>query len=196
MFTGIVSDVGRVIRIENRDDLFVSIQTLFNTDTIELGASVCCSGVCLSVVEKTDHSLGFDVSPETLSCTTLSDWKQDTSVNLERSLCIGDELGGHFVSGHIDAVTTIESIEPVDGSHQLWVSIPNDLRPLVVAKGSVTIDGVSLTVNTVNASHFMINVIPVTWKHTTMQYYQEGTKVNIEADMFARYIYHMIENRD
>ncbi|MDH5722819.1 MAG: riboflavin synthase [Alphaproteobacteria bacterium] len=189
MFTGLVQDIGTITSCERGDgDLSVGIQINLDTSTIDLGASISCSGCCLTVVKKEDNILYFEVSNETLSCTTIGEWKEGMLVNIERSLKVGDELGGHFVSGHIDAVTTVISIESDDGSHRITFKQPQNLEYLIAAKGSIALDGVSLTVNNVTSQNFSVNIIPHTWEHTTFKTLKAGSKVNLEIDMLARYM--------
>lgn len=200
MFTGIVTDVGEVVSAEQRSDLRLRIRTGLDVATIGLGASICCSGACLTVVDKGKDWFAVDLSTETLSRTAPHRWKQGARLNLERSLRVGDELGGHFVTGHVDCVGQAVGICPVGGSTRIGISVPSDHAPLVAAKGSVAIDGVSLTVNEVrdaeaNATHFSVNIIPHTAAHTTLGSVVEGQQLNVEFDVLARYIDRMIARR-
>jgi riboflavin synthase len=189
MFTGIVTDVGRVRRIQAtaRDHRY-EIETAFDTATIELGASISHAGCCLTVTEKGPGWFAVEVSGETLSKTTLGDWAEGTRINLERAAKLGDELGGHIVSGHVDGLGTVQSITPEGGSHRLVIEAPAPLHRYIAAKGSITVDGVSLTVNTVEGRSFGLNIIPHTWDHTTLGGLQVGNSVNLEIDMLARYL--------
>jgi riboflavin synthase len=189
MFTGIVTDVGRVRRIQAtaRDHRY-EIETAFDTATIELGASISHAGCCLTVTEKGPGWFAVEVSGETLSKTTLGDWAEGTRINLERAARLGDELGGHIVSGHVDGLGTVQSITPEGGSHRLVIEAPAPLHRYIAAKGSITVDGVSLTVNTVEGRSFGLNIIPHTWDHTTLGGLQVGNSVNLEIDMLARYL--------
>ncbi|MBB5659476.1 riboflavin synthase [Brevundimonas halotolerans] len=189
MFTGIVTDVGRVRRIQAtaRDHRY-EIETAFDTATIELGASISHAGCCLTVTEKGPDWFAVEVSGETLSKTTLGDWAEGTHINLERAAKLGDELGGHIVSGHVDGLGTVVSITPEGGSHRLVIEVPAPLHRYIAAKGSITVDGVSLTVNTVEGRTFGLNIIPHTWDHTTLGGLQVGNSVNLEIDMLARYL--------
>ncbi|MBU2168393.1 MAG: riboflavin synthase [Alphaproteobacteria bacterium] len=189
MFTGIVTDVGRVRRIQAtaRDHRY-EVETAFDTATIELGASISHSGCCLTVTEKGPGWFAVEVSGETLSKTTLGDWAEGTRVNLERAAKLGDELGGHIVSGHVDGLGTVVSITPEGGSHRMEIEAPAPLHRYIAAKGSITVDGVSLTVNTVEGRSFGLNIIPHTWDHTTLGGLQVGNSVNLEIDMLARYL--------
>jgi riboflavin synthase len=189
MFTGIVTDVGRVRRIQAtaRDHRY-EIETAFDTATIELGASISHAGCCLTVTEKGPGWFAVEVSGETLSKTTLGDWREGTHINLERAAKLGDELGGHIVSGHVDGLGTVVSITPEGGSHRIEIEAPAPLHRYIAAKGSITVDGVSLTVNTVEGRTFGLNIIPHTWDHTTLGGLQVGNSVNLEIDMLARYL--------
>jgi len=189
MFTGIVTDVGRVRRIQatTRDHRY-EIETAFDTATIDLGASISHAGCCLTVTEKGPDWFAVEVSGETLSKTTLGDWREGTRVNLERAARLGDELGGHIVSGHVDGLGTVQSITPEGGSHRMVIEAPAPLHRYIAAKGSITVDGVSLTVNAVDGRTFGVNIIPHTWDHTTLGGLQVGNSVNLEIDMLARYL--------
>jgi len=200
MFTGIVTDVGEVVSAEQRADLRLRIRTAFETPSIDLGASICCSGVCLTVVDKGHEWFAVDLSTETLSRTANSLWKEGSPVNLERSLRVGDELGGHFVTGHVDCVGNVVGVCPEGGSTRIGVSVPREYSPLVAAKGSIALDGVSLTVNDVRdadygSTHFSVNIIPHTAEHTTLGDIASGRQLNVELDVLARYIDRMIAAR-
>lgn len=191
MFTGLVTDLGTVRAIVpagTATDLRLEIATAWNTAAIELGASVACSGCCLTVVEKGEGWMAFNASGETLSKTTLGRWRPGTRVNLERSLKVGDELGGHFVSGHVDGVGVAASAEPDGGSVRWRFRPPPALMPYIAAKGSVAVDGVSLTVNDVDADGFGVNIIPHTAAVTSFGSLRPGDPVNLEVDMLARYV--------
>jgi riboflavin synthase len=189
MFTGIVTDVGRVrsVRETNRDRRF-EIETGYDTTTLDIGASVCHAGCCLTVVEKGSGWFAVEVSGETLSLTTLSDWKEGRPVNLERSAKVGDELGGHIVSGHVDGIGEVLSLESEGGSHRVRIRAPKPLHRLIAPKGSITVEGVSLTVNGVEDDIFGVNLIPHTWDVTTLGELKVGSRVNLEIDMLARYL--------
>jgi riboflavin synthase len=189
MFTGIVTDVGRVraVRDTNRDRRF-EIETGFDTSTIDLGASVSHAGCCLTVVEKGPGWFAVEVSGETLSMTTLGDWREGRPVNLERAARVGDELGGHIVSGHVDGVGEVLSIDSEGGSHRVRIRAPRPLHRFIAPKGSITVDGVSLTVNEVEDDVFGVNLIPHTWDVTTLGQLKPGGRVNLEIDMLARYL--------
>jgi riboflavin synthase len=189
MFTGIVTDIGRVraVRETNRDRRF-EIETGFDLATLEIGASVCHAGCCLTVVEKGTGWFAVEVSGETLSLTTLADWTQGRPVNLERAARVGDELGGHIVSGHVDGVGEVLSVDSEGGSHRVRIRAPKPLHRLIAPKGSITVEGVSLTVNEVEDDIFGVNLIPHTWDVTTLGELKPGSRVNLEIDMLARYL--------
>lgn len=192
MFTGIVTDIGRVRSREDRGDVRFVISTSYDSGSIDMGASISCAGACLTVVAKgLDESgnwFAVDVSGETLSKTTLGDWKEGTPVNLERALRLGDELGGHFVLGHVDGVGKIVSRKPEGDSTRFVFEAPVDLAKYIAPKGSVVIDGVSLTVNEVEGNRFGVNIIPHTAEMTTFCRRQVGDRVNLEVDALARYV--------
>lgn len=188
MFTGIITDIGNVVTIDQRGDTRFTIATAFDTATIDIGASIACSGACMTVVEKTPGHFTIDVSAESLSRTTLKDWKVGTPVNLERSLKVGDELGGHWVTGHVDGLGHIASLHSEGDSLRLAITLPQDLLVYMAEKGSVTVDGVSLTVNTVSHKNIYLNIIPHTQQWTTLGRLKVGDAVNIEVDTIARYI--------
>ena len=193
MFSGIVTDIGRVAAVERNGDMRLVIETAYDTATIETGASVCHSGVCLTVTDIEPGRYGVSVSAETLSKTTLDSWDVGTAVNLERSMRLGDEIGGHLVYGHVDGLATVVDLRPDGDSLRFFFSVPAELGRFVAAKGSVALDGVSLTVNEVmdNAdgnTHFGVNIIPHTRQCTTFHQLKAGHRVNFEADMLARYV--------
>lgn len=188
MFTGIVTDVGRVASVADRGDRRFVLSTSFDTAKIDIGASISCSGCCLTVVEKEAGRFAVDASGETLSVTTLGDWREGTEVNLERSLRLGDELGGHLVSGHVDGVGTVVSVKEEGASHRLVFEAPQALARFIASKGSIAVDGVSLTVNEVDGSRFGVNIIPHTWTQTTFRRLGAGSRVNLEIDLLARYV--------
>jgi len=191
MFTGIVSDVGEVRHVEKRGDTHIVIATHYDVSAIEIGASIACAGVCMTVVDKGgahDRWFAVTASGETLSKTTISQWKEGDAVNLERPMRVGDEFGGHIVTGHVDAVAEIVEAKPEGESLRLIFQIPVKLARFVAAKGSVALDGVSLTVNDVDGTRFGVNIIPHTRKVTTFGRARPGMKVNFEADLMARYI--------
>lgn len=193
MFTGIITDLGEVRSTEKRGDLRAVIGTGFDTTSIDIGASIACSGVCLTVVDTGDDWFAVDISGETQSCTTLGGWKKGRRVNLERSLKLGDEMGGHIVSGHVDGVGDVASTEPDGDSLRLRFRLPPELGRYVAAKGSVAVEGVSLTVNEVDRQGFEVNIIPHTQQMTTLGALKPGDRVNIEIDMLARYVARLLE---
>ncbi len=195
MFTGIITDKGTIRKIENKGLLRIDIQTSYPTSEIVFGSSIACDGVCLSVVAMQGHHFTVEVSVETQKCTNISTWKVGTVINLERSLKVGDEMGGHFVSGHVDAVTTIQDVLTEAGSLQLFVRIPPSLRGFIAPKGSITINGVSLTVNHVSEGVFQVNLIPITQQKTNLGLLRIGSLVNIEIDMLARYLATYLKER-
>jgi len=189
MFTGIVTDIGRVRSVRQTDrDRRYEIETVWDTATIDLGASISHAGCCLTVTEKGEGWFAVEVSGETLSKTKLADWTENTRVNLERAAKLGDELGGHIVSGHVDGLGEVISITPEGGSHRIVVEAPAPLHRFIAPKGSITVDGVSLTVNGVQERRFDLNIIPHTWDATTLGGLKVGDKVNLEIDMLARYL--------
>ena len=196
MFTGIVTDVGTVRSAEQRGDLRLVIGTSYDLDTIDLGASIACSGVCLTVVDKGDDWFAVDVSGETVSKTAADHWREGAKLNLERSLRLGDELGGHIVTGHVDAVAEVVSASPDGDSTRIELRVPRSLGPMVAPKGSVTLDGVSLTVNDVidadKGIRFSVNIIPHTAQQTTLGGLAAGQQLNVEIDVLARYIQRML----
>lgn len=193
MFTGIVADVGRVASVAERGDRRFVLTTAFDTGTIAVGASIACSGCCLTVVEKSAGRFAVDASGETLSVTTLGDWREGTEVNLERALRLGDELGGHLVSGHVDGVGRVVSIREEGASRRIVFEAPAGLGRYIAAKGSIAVDGVSLTVNEVDGRRFGVNIIPHTWTQTTFRHLAEGSRVNLEIDLLARYVARLME---
>jgi len=200
MFTGIVTDVGTVRTAEQRGDLRLEIATGYDTATIDLGASIACSGVCLTVVDKGQDWFAVDVSGETVSRTAADHWREGARLNLERSLRLGDELGGHIVTGHVDAVATVVGTCPDGDSLKMGISVPRTLGPMIAQKGSVALDGVSLTVNDVRSAedgstHFSVNIIPHTAQHTTLGKLQQSQQLNVEIDVLARYIDRMLATR-
>lgn len=197
MFTGLVTDVGRVRAIESRGDTRVTIETAYDMTQVAIGASIACNGVCLTVVDKGLDADGqnwfaVDCSAETLRCSALGAWRAGSRVNLERSLRVGDEIGGHIVTGHVDAVGTIESIAPEGASLRFVFSAPRALAGYIAAKGSIAVNGVSLTVNGVEDQTsdvtFTVNIIPHTQERTAFCAAAPGDAVNLEVDILARYV--------
>lgn len=197
MFTGIISDLGRVREVARRGDARLVVETAYDTGTIGLGASIACSGACLTVVDKGPGWFAADVSAETLSRTTLGAWGPGIAVNLERPLRLGDELGGHLVSGHVDGVAAVIGRRAEGDSLRLEFEPPAELGRFLAAKGSVALDGVSLTVNEVEdrpgGTRFGVNVIPHTAAKTTLGSCRPGMRVNLEIDLLARYVQRLLE---
>jgi riboflavin synthase len=196
MFTGIITDLGRVARLEPAGDLTLVIETAYPTASIAIGASIACSGCCLTVTDHAPGRFSASVSAETLSKTTLGDWRVGTPVNLERPLRAGDELGGHIVAGHVDGVALILERRPDGASVRFLVEAPQRLAFLVASKGSVALDGVSLTVNEVSGNRFGVNLIPHSLAVTSFGTAIVGQRVNLEIDLLARYVQRLMEGRD
>ena len=189
MFTGLIEDVGTILSL-NRQGLagLLKIQTSLPLSEISIGDSVAINGVCLSVTIKQDCALTFDVSPKSLEVTTLGDLRPGAAVNLERALRLGDRMGGHIVSGHIDCVGRLSKSSELSGNRIMEFSLPSESARYLVSKGSVTIDGVSLTVNSVTQTSFSVNIIPQTQAASTLSAITIGAKVNIETDLIAKYV--------
>ena len=200
MFTGIVTDVGTIAAIEKRGDTRVRIATAYDTESVDMGASIACSGVCLTVVDKGPGWFAVDVSGETISRTATDMWAEGRKLNLERSLRLGDELGGHIVTGHVDGVGTVLGLCPEGDSIRIGIQAPSALAPYLAAKGSITVEGVSLTVNEITDQpdetiHFALNIIPHTAEVTTLGGLAQGQAVNLEIDVLARYLGRMEQLR-
>ncbi|MDA1311302.1 MAG: riboflavin synthase [Proteobacteria bacterium] len=193
MFTGIITDVGTVEALEQRGDLRAVVKTRYDTQGISDGASIACSGACLTVVDKGADWFAVDISKETLDHTTLGAWSVGSRINLERSLRMGDELGGHMVSGHVDGVATVLSLLDEGDSRRLSIRVPGAISRFIASKGSVALDGISLTVNEVEADVFGVNIIPHTWEKTTLADAGPGSRLNVEIDMLARYVARLTE---
>ena len=200
MFTGIVTDIGTVTRVESPGDTRVVVSTAYDTATVDLGASISCSGVCLTVVDKGPSWFAVDVSGETISRTAKDQWTEGRKFNLERAMKLGDELGGHIVTGHVDGLGTVVALSEEGGSHRVTIRAGADIAPFIAPKGSVTVDGVSLTVNSVQdidgpdgqrEVEFGLNIIPHTWSVTTLGTIHVEQSVNIEIDVLARYLQRM-----
>jgi riboflavin synthase len=202
MFTGIVSDVGRIERIEDRGDLRVRIRSVYDPATIDLGASIACDGICLTVVDRGPSATGgawfdVDVSAETVARTNIrhgaTAWREGRRINLERALRLGDELGGHIVSGHVDGLAEILSLAPEGDSVRVRFRAPDPVARFIASKGSIALNGTSLTVNEVDGSEFGVNLIPHTRAHTTWGEARAGDLVNLEIDTLARYVARLAE---
>jgi len=199
MFTGIITDVGRVSRLrrgQGQDDaLKLTIATAYDTGGTEIGASIACSGVCLTAIAVEAGAFTVQASAETLARSTLGGWDEGASVNLERALKVGDELGGHIVSGHVDGVGRILDRRPEGDSVRFTFELPDDLAAYIAPKGSVAIDGISLTVNEVGRDSFGVNIIPYTLAHTNLAEAAPGRRVNLEIDPLARYVARLLAVR-
>ena len=199
MFTGIVTDIGTVRSVEKRSDLRLTIGCGYDMARVELGASIACSGVCLTVVDKGADWFAVDVSGETLSRTAEGLWREGARLNLERALRVGDELGGHIVTGHVDAVAAVVAAEKAGGSLSLTIEAPASIGSGIAPKGSIALDGVSLTVNGVSdqdgLTRFTVNIIPHSAQHTTLGDAAEGRQLNVEIDVLARYLDRMLASR-
>jgi riboflavin synthase len=195
MFTGIITDLGRVRRIRRGDLVDLTIATAFDTSTIPIGASIACSGVCLTVVAVAPGEFSVQASAETQACTTIGAWEEGTPVNLEKSLRLGDELGGHLVLGHVDGLARIVERRPEAESVRFVFEAAEELRPFIAPKGSVALDGVSLTVNEVWGSHFGVNIIPHTLSCTNLGRAFPGQRMNLEIDLIARYVARLLGTR-
>jgi riboflavin synthase len=193
MFTGIITDLGKVLSIEKQGDWKIRIGTNFDMRPVAIGASIACSGVCLTVIEKDDNSFSVQVSQETLNKTAIGDWKAGTEINLEQSLKMGDELGGHLVFGHVDGLGEVISITQMGDSRHVQVKLPETLKHLAAAKGSIALDGISLTVNAANDNTIDLMIIPHTWAVTSWGQLTVGQKIHVEADMLARYVARILE---
>ena len=193
MFTGIITDIGTVRSVEPRGDLRLTIGCGYDMETVEIGASISCSGVCLTVVDKGEDWFAVDVSAETQARTPADRWKQGAKLNLERPLRVGDELGGHIVTGHVDGLGEAVDVAPEGGSVRVLIRAPAEIGPYVAEKGSIAVDGASLTVNSLKdmdggATEFSVNIIPHTAGHTTLGQLATGQQVNLEIDVLARYL--------
>lgn len=196
MFTGIITDVGTVRSAEQRGDLRLVIECGYDMAGVDLGASIACSGACLTVVDKDAGWFAVDLSAETVSKTAPGLWQEGARLNLERALRLGDELGGHLVTGHVDGLAEVIGLCPEGDSLRVGLAVPAALGPMLAPKGSVTLDGVSLTVNDVRdqgeKTHFSVNIIPHTAEHTTFADFTVGRQLNVEIDVLARYLQRMI----
>lgn len=198
MFTGIITDVGEILSI-NLDSGKIKISSKFDHNDIDIGASICCSGICLTVVEKDKHKnhsyFCFEVSQETISCSSVKFWKKNTKVNLEKSLRFGDEVGGHLVTGHVDCLGEIDSINKSKNSNVFKIKYPKEYKKYVASKGSICLDGISLTINEVFDDFFSVNIIPHTEENTSWSKISKGDSINIEFDVLARYVASQLEDR-
>lgn len=196
MFTGLVRDIGTIRKVSRGGgDLQIYIETAFALAEKDIGASISCNGCCLTVESLEDSLFSVSVSEESLSKTCIGEWREGTEINLERSLKLGDELGGHLVFGHVDGVCRLEAVRLEKGSHRLRLVPPTELMAYIAPKGSVALDGVSLTVNEVDKTGFGVNIIPHTWEHTNLRNKKAGDMLHIEIDMLARYVARQLEVR-
>lgn len=193
MFTGIITDIGEVTQLDQRGDLRARIASGYDMATVDMGASIACNGVCLTVVGKAEGWFDVDISAETVSVTNVQDWQPGTRLNLERALQVGDELGGHIVSGHVDGIATVVALEDEGDSTRVTFEAPRDLAKFIAPKGSVALNGTSLTVNEVDDVRFGINFIPHTKDQTTWGDVAQGDRINLEIDTLARYVARLAE---
>ena len=198
MFTGIITDVGEILSID-LDNGKIKISSKFNHNDIDIGASICCSGICLTVVEKDKHKnhsyFCFEVSQETISCSSVKFWKKNTKINLEKSLRFGDEVGGHLVTGHVDCLGEIKSINKSKNSNIFKIKYPKKYKRYVASKGSICLDGISLTINEAFDDFFSVNIIPHTEENTSWSKISKGDSINIEFDILARYVASQLKDR-
>ncbi|MGH1398290.1 MAG: riboflavin synthase [Alphaproteobacteria bacterium] len=195
MFTGLIQDIGIVRSIDKNGDWRIVIQTGMDMARHAIGASIACCGCCLTVVAKGDDWFAADVSQESLSKTNIGNWDVGTRINLEPSLCLGDEIGGHIVSGHVDGLAELIDVKEDADSYRLSIRVPDDFAGYAASKGSIALDGVSLTVNEVDGDVFGVNIIPHTWEHTNLSDRKVGDRLNFEVDMLARYVARQLEVR-
>lgn len=195
MFTGIITAMGKIEALVQEGDWQITISTPWACDEIDLGASIACSGVCLTVTKRKDNWFQVAASQETLDLTTISEWQVGTKINLERALAMGDELGGHIVSGHVDGLAELVSVKAENDSHRMIFEAPEALAGFIAAKGSVTLDGISLTVNEVDGRRFAVNIIAHSWENTTLSARKAHDSVNLEIDMLARYVARLLEHQ-
>ncbi|MEC7958756.1 MAG: riboflavin synthase [Pseudomonadota bacterium] len=198
MFTGIITDVGEILSI-NLDSGKIKISSKFDHNDIDIGASISCSGICLTVVEKDKHKnhsyFCFEVSQETISCSSVKFWKKNTKINLEKSLRFGDEVGGHLVTGHVDCLGEIVSINKSKNSNVFKIKYPKEYKKYVASKGSICLDGISLTINEVFDDFFSVNIIPHMEENTSWSKISKGDSINVEFDVLARYVASQLEDR-
>ena len=195
MFTGIITDIGILLEksVENNQDYIYRIKGFTNASNIKLGSSICCSGICLTVIKTGDDWFEVNLSQETLKISNFKNLKNGDKINLEKSLKVGDELGGHFLTGHVDGTADLIQMKPVDGSFELWFEVKEKFIKLIAKKGSVAIDGISLTVNDCKKNRFSVNIINHTWQNTNLSDKAVGDKFNIEIDILSRYINRKLE---
>ena len=204
MFSGIIAALGVVKNITYNDIYSFDIEIKKinleefeeSNNLIKIGCSISCSGVCLTLTKKKYNILTFDVSKETMNKTNLSNWKIGDLVNLERAVRVGDEIGGHFVTGHVDTVLELQKIIEEDGSRILYIKLNDEISPYIASKGSITIEGISLTVNEVNNDYFNVNIIPFTWDNTNLSKIKVNDFVNVEIDLLSRYLVNYQKQRE
>ncbi len=192
MFSGIIENFGKVKEFKKKGDYLLRVSTNFKIKDIKKGSSISCNGVCLTAhtIKKNGKfvDIDFDISKETIKCTNLSYLKRGSLINLEKSLRVGDEISGHFVFGHIDCTSKLLKINKINDSHEITLKIPKEIKKFIVNKCSVSLNGVSLTVNDVSSRTFSVNLVPYTWNNTTFLSIGEGEIINVEVDMLARYV--------
>ena len=195
MFTGLITHVGKVSEIKETEnnDTYVGIEIKWNDD-LNIGSSVCCNGVCLTVIEKKINYFGVELSSETIKRTNFQYLKLNNKINLEKSLKIGDELGGHNVTGHIDGLAKLSKIIQIKSSYELWFEVKEEITNYLAEKGSVALNGISLTINKVENNFFSVNIIKHTWNNTNLSSYQVGSFINLEVDIISRYVSRHIKN--
>ena len=193
MFTGIITARGEIVDVQSDGDWVFTVATPWDCNVIDIGASIACSGVCLTVTKRDAQHFVVAVSAETLSRTSLGSWVVGSQINLERALKVGDELGGHIVSGHVDCLAQVTACTKIDDSHRLDIEIPESFAGFVAEKGSVCLDGVSLTVNEIGLTNFSVNIIDHTWQQTTLGTVKAGSVLNLEIDMLARYMARLMQ---
>ena len=193
MFTGIITDIGTILELEQRGDLRARIGTSYDTQTVDIGASIACSGVCLTAIALGEGWFDVEISAESVAKTNIGAWVKGGRVNLERALKVGDELGGHIVSGHVDGVAVITAMKDEGDSTRVTLEAPKELARFIAPKGSVALDGTSLTVNEVEGTSFGINFIPHTKDATTWGAAKVGDRINLEIDTLARYVARLAE---
>ena len=195
MFTGLITHVGKVSEIKETEnnDTYVGIDIKWNDD-LNIGSSVCCNGVCLTVIEKKINYFGVELSSETIKRTNFQYLKLNNKINLEKSLKIGDELGGHNVTGHIDGLAKLSKIIQIKSSYELWFEVKEEITKYLAEKGSVALNGISLTINKVENNFFSVNIIKHTWNNTNLSSYQVGSFINLEVDIISRYVSRHIKN--
>ena len=195
MFTGLITHVGKVSEIKETEnnDTYVGIDIKWNDD-LNIGSSVCCNGVCLTVIEKKINYFGVELSSETIKRTNFQYMKLNNKINLEKSLKIGDELGGHNVTGHIDGLAKLSKIIQIKSSYELWFEVKEEITKYLAEKGSVALNGISLTINKVEDNFFSVNIIKHTWNNTNLSSYQVGSFINLEVDIISRYVSRHIKN--